>query len=339
MHVSVMGRIGYDLFAEDHGVPLKEVKRFSRHLGGSSANLAVGLARLGLDTGIIGCLGDDPLGEFLVEYLQEEGIDTSLVQFKQGFQSSLCLCEVSPPDHFPQVFYRARAADTQLEVDEKELQTIVGSGLFVTNGTSLSESPSRESTLLALETAKSSGVTVAFDVDFRRMSWESEEEAGLYSRLALPLVDILLANQEELAIVGGSSHRRRSIDRILDRGVSILVAKLGSDGTIVATPDESLFLPAFPVPVLSAIGAGDGFASGFLYAYAKGIPLPESLRYGNAAAAIVVSRLMCAQAMPRLDELKGLLELHPQVQAQPLGAFDSKKAVVERWPKQWSRKS
>lgn len=318
MQVTVMGRIGYDLFAEEQGIPLKEVQRFSRHLGGSSANMAVGLARLGLEASIIACVGDDPLGEYLVGYLQGEGVDTGLVQFKQGFQSSLCLCEVSPPDHFPQVFYRASAADTQLEIGQEELQRIAGSGMFVTNGTSLCRAPSRESTLSALETARSSGATVALDVDFRRMSWQSEGEAGLYCRLALPSVDILLANPEELAIVGGSSDRSRCIERILERGVSMVAAKLGSEGTILATPEASLFLPAFPVPVLSTIGAGDGFASGFLYAHAQGLPLQECLRCGNAAAAIVVSRLMCAQAMPRLDELEELLKLHPEVQARPL---------------------
>ena len=122
--VSILGRVGYDLYAEDHNVPLKDVRRFSRYLGGSSANMAVGLSRLGVRAGIISCVSDDPIGHYLVEYLQKEGVDTRFVRLKQGCLSSLCLTEISPPDRFPQVFYRERPADTQVEVGDEEKEFI-----------------------------------------------------------------------------------------------------------------------------------------------------------------------------------------------------------------------
>ncbi|HSR66761.1 MAG TPA: 5-dehydro-2-deoxygluconokinase [Acidobacteriota bacterium] len=311
MDVAVMGRIGYDLFAEERGVALKDVSRFSRHLGGSSANMAVGLARLGLQASMIGCVGDDALGDFLIEYLQKERISTERVRRLQGYQSSLCLCETSPPDRFPQVFYRTQAADTQLRLQEDDLQAISNCRLLVTNGTSLCQSPSRESTLRAMEHAKRQGVTVAFDVDYREMSWEKEEEAALYCRLALPFIDLLLANQAELHLVGGSP-RERAIDFLLHSGPSTVVAKLDSEGTLAATRRESWFLPIFEVPVVSTIGAGDGFAAGFLHGQVRGLSLAESLRQGNAAAALVVSQLMCADAMPREGQLQSMLQAHPE---------------------------
>lgn len=278
--------------------------------------MAVGLARLGLDVGMIACVGDDPLGDFLIEYLESQGVSTSNVGRKTGVQSSLCLSEVSPPDRFPQVFYRARAADTQLEIGPDELAAIETSRFFVTNGTSLCESPSRESTFLALERARRSGVKVALDVDYREMSWRSGDEAGLYSRLALPCVDVLLVNEQELELVGRSADPATSVRSILELGVSLVVAKLGERGALAATPDESFFLPSFKTPMLSTIGAGDGFAAGFLYALVEGIDLAEALRYGNAVAAIVVGRLMCAEAMPRLDELEEMLRAQPKNQAR-----------------------
>src|SRR5438094_1018844 len=109
--VCILGRGRDDLYAEDHDVPLKDVRRFSRYLGGSSANIAVGLSRLGARAGIISCVSDDPIGHYLVEYLQKEGLDTRFVKLKQGDVASLCLTQISPPDRCPQRFYSDRPAD------------------------------------------------------------------------------------------------------------------------------------------------------------------------------------------------------------------------------------
>lgn len=307
MDVGILGRIGYDLYAEDHNVPLKDVRRFSRYLGGSSANMAVGLRRLGLSVGIIGCVGTDPLSDYLIEYLEHEGVDTRFVQRKPGYVPSLCLTEVSPPNRFPQVFYRDRPADTQVEVSGPEQEFIGSTRLFVTNGTSLCASPSRESTYHALESAHRAGVRTAFDVDFRASSWAGPEEAGLYARLALPFIDILIANPEEICMVAEEDDVDQAIARLRNRGVPLVVAKMGSEGTRATNAAESVFLPSYPVEVVSTIGAGDGFASGFLYAIFRGMSLTQALSYGNAAAAIVVNRLMCSEAMPTLSEVEALI--------------------------------
>ena len=87
----------------------------------------------------------------------------------------------------------------------------------------------------------------------------------------------------------------------------MLVSKLGAEGTRVYAGQESVFQPPYQVEVVSTIGAGDGFASGFLYALLQGMPVAQCLHYGNAAAAIVVSRQSCSEAMPTLDEVRGLI--------------------------------
>src|ERR1700732_3411340 len=159
--VCVLGRIGYDLHAVGQKRPLAEVEHFSRHLGGSSANIAVGLARLGLRVGIISTVGKDALADFLLGFLRTEGIDTRFVRLVEGYNTSLCLTEVSPPDHFPQVFYRREPADIQVLVESPELAYIQKSRLFVTNGTGLSASPAREATLSALKAARNAGLRTA----------------------------------------------------------------------------------------------------------------------------------------------------------------------------------
>ena len=306
MEVAILGRIGYDLYSEEPHVPLPQVRRFSRYLGGSSANMAVGLARLGASVGIVSCLGDDSISEFLVQFLQSQKVDTSHVRRMPGYLPSLCLTEVSPPDRFPQVFYRHEPADTLLRVTEDDLGYIAARGMFITNGTSLCASPSRESTYTALERAKQAGCRVVFDVDYRDMSWPNAAAAGLAVRLALPFIDVLIGNQLELQLVAAEDDLERATHKLRER-VPLLVSKLGEQGTRVWQNGESVFQPPYSVDVVSTIGAGDGFASGFLYGLLKGKPLVECLHYGNASAAIVVSRLSCSEAMPTLTEVEEMI--------------------------------
>ena len=307
MDVIILGRIGYDLYSEEPHVPLPEVRRFSRYLGGSSANMAVGLARLGARAGMVSCLGSDSLSRFLIEFLNRENVDTSHVQTAPGYLPSLAITEVSPPNSFPQVFYRHDPVDTRFDATAADLDYVAGARLFVTNGTSLCASPSRESTYRALERAKEAGCRVVFDVDYRAMSWRSPEEAGLAVRLALPFIDILIGNQLELTLVAGVSDLEAATEKLRRPGGPILVSKLGELGTRVWTGADSVFLPPYAVDVVSTIGAGDGFASGFLYALLNDKPMAECLHYGNAAAAIVVSRLSCSEAMPTLVEVEEMI--------------------------------
>jgi 5-dehydro-2-deoxygluconokinase len=305
--VVILGRIGYDLYSEEPHVPLPQVRRFSRYLGGSSANMAVGLSRLGAHVGMVSCLGDDSLSRFLIDFLQVEKVETTHVQTAPGFLPSLCLTEVSPPDRFPQVFYRRDPVDTMLDATDDDLNYVTSGSMFVTNGTTLCGSPSRESAYRALERAKNAGCRVVLDVDYRSMSWRKPEEAGLAVRLALPFVDVLIGNQLELKLVAGIDDLDRAIAKLQLVGVPMLVSKLGELGTRVLSGADSVYLPPYSVDVCTTIGAGDGFASGFLYAMLKGLPVTECLHYGNAAAAIVVSRLSCSEAMPVLSEVEEMM--------------------------------
>lgn len=307
MEVCVLGRIGYDLYAVEHGRPLGEVEHFSRHLGGSSANIAVGLARLGHDVGIIGSVGADALADYLLGFLKSEKVDTRFVRLVPGFNTSLCLTEVSPPDRFPQVFYRREPADTRVDVGPAELDEVRRSRLFVTNGTSLAASPSREATLAALRAAREAGARTVLDVDYRASSWPAPEAAGEQARRALPFVDVVLGNEDEILLLTGESDPGRQVTSVLDAGVGLLVRKLGARGVETHTRAESTSVPPLPVPVVSTIGAGDAFASGFLDGLHRGRPLAECLRAGNAAAAIVVGRVSCSDAMPYRREIEELL--------------------------------
>lgn len=307
MDAIILGRIGYDLYSEELNVPLSQVRTFSRYLGGSSANMAVGLSRLGAQVGMLSCLGSDSLSQFLRDYLVKENVDISHVQTAPGFLPSLAITEVTPPDHFPQVFYRQDPADTRLDASESDLDFATSGRMLITNGTALCASPSRESAYKALERAKEAGCKVVFDVDFRSMSWRSAAEAGLAVRLALPFIDILIGNQSELKLTTNVDDLDRAVEKLQRAGVPLLVSKLGEEGTRALTASEHVYLPPYKVDVTTTIGAGDGFASGFLRACLNGLSLLECLHWGNAAAAIVVSRLSCSEAMPYRHEVEAMM--------------------------------
>jgi 5-dehydro-2-deoxygluconokinase len=247
------------------------------------------------------------LSDFLLEFLAQENVDTGYVQRRNGYLPSLAITEISPPDSFPQVFYRNNPADTQVELGDPELDYLASAKMFITNGTSLCASPSRESTYRALERAHQAGSRVVLDVDYRSMSWKSSDDAGLAIRLALPFVDVLIGNDVELKLVAGTSDLDEAVRQMRSR-VPMLVSKLGSQGTRVWVGDDAEFLPPYKIQVVSTIGAGDGFASGFLYGLGKDLPLRDCLHYGNAAAALVVGSQSCSEAMPTLAEVQRMLE-------------------------------
>ncbi len=303
MDVWILGRIGYDLYALDHNRALPEVERFSRHLGGSSANTAVGLARLGLKAGIISAVGDDLLADYLLDFLRREKVDTTFVTRVAGHNTSLCLTEVWPPEHFRQVFYRASPADAFITLPPQALDRIRKGKMFVTNGTNLANEPSRSAALAALQEARSAGVRTVLDADYRASSWKSPGDAGRAAREALPFADVLLANEEELALLTESTSGEAQIAEVLAAGPTVLVQKLGARGVAAHTKSEHSIAASRTKKLVCAVGGGDAFAAGFLYALYRGMDLPQALAFGNAAAAIVVSKVSCADVMPTLSQL------------------------------------
>lgn len=320
----VLGRIGFDLYSEEIGAPLDRVRHFRAGLGGSSANIAVGLARLEWRVTMLGAVSDDAVGRFVVSELAAEGVDVEAVQAVRGHNTSLAINQVAPPSGVEQVFYRSSPADAFLAWNHRMAEKlsprkISGDGpvLFVTNGTSLCSENSRRVTTRALKTARAMGMTTVLDVDYRASSWSSPASAGRACRAVWPWVDILLANDDEMRLLALATRAIRATpsegaeERVaagaLRRGVQIVVWKRGAAGSVAFNAAGRSAVPAARVEVVSTNGAGDGFAAGFLTAYGRGLEIAECLRYGNAAAGWVVAQSGCAQAMPRPGELEDSL--------------------------------
>jgi 5-dehydro-2-deoxygluconokinase len=306
MDLLTMGRISVDLYPEQIGVGLEDVATFAKSLGGSPTNVAVAAARLGAAAAVITKVGDDPFGVYCRRALREFGVDDRFVGVHPTLRTPLAFCEVHPPDDFPLLFYREPTApDLTISVEELDFDAIRGAGILWTTGTGLSAEPSRAATLAALEAR--AGATVIHDLDHRPMFWADPAEATVYAREALRFATVAVGNREEVEVAVGTRDPHTAADRLLELGVQVAVVKQGPAGVLVATAERRTEIPAIPTDVVCGLGAGDAFGGSLAYGLLQGWPPEKAVRMANAAGSIVASRLACADAMPTLDELEGVL--------------------------------
>jgi 5-dehydro-2-deoxygluconokinase len=306
--VLTVGRVSVDLYPEQIGVPLEDVRSFRKTLGGSATNVAVAAARLGRRAAVVTKVGDDPFGSYVRRALESFGVDGSRVGTDAELRTPLAFCEIHPPHHFPLLFYRHPSApDLQLRPDDVDLEEVAAVQLLWTTGTGLSVEPSRTTTLAALRARERRAVTV-HDLDYREPFWESREEAGRWNREALTWATVAVGNREEVAVTLGEelepAHAARAL---LELGPELAVVKLGPDGVLAATSGEQIVVPAVPVDVLNGLGAGDAFGGALCHGLLAGWELERVVRFANAAGAVVATRLGCADDMPTADEVEELL--------------------------------
>lgn len=306
--VLAIGRSSIDLYANDIGVPFPEIRSFAAYVGGCPTNISVGTRRLGLRSALLTAVGDDPVGEFVLHFLKREGVETAFIPRKPGRRTSAVLLGIEPPDRFPLVFYRDNCADIELDLDDIERAPVRDARLVVITGTGLSREPSRSATLRAAEEARASGGTVLLDLDLRPTLWHDPRAYGVVIRSALFLVDVVVGTEEEVAAAAGAE-LPAAARRLLRLGPEAAVIKQGAGGSTVYLPrGDPVWAAPFPVDVVNVLGAGDAFASGFIYGYLRGWDWYRCARMGNACGAIVVTRHGCANFMPYEEEVLRFIE-------------------------------
>jgi 5-dehydro-2-deoxygluconokinase len=303
--VLTVGRVSVDLYPEQIGVPLADVRTFRKMLGGSPTNVAVAAARLGRRAALVTKVGDDPFGEYVRRALGGFGVDASFVGTHATLRTPLAFCEIFPPDRFPLLFYRApKAPDLELD-DIGEVASKVS--LLWTTGTGLSDEPSRSVTLSALRRRGRRPYAV-HDLDYRAVFWRSPEAAARWNREALAYATVVVGNTEEAAVTLGEVLEPEQAARVLlELGPELAVVKRGEHGVLSATREQTVVVPAVEVEVVNGLGAGDGFGGALCHGLLAGWPLERTLRFANAAGALVASRLGCADDMPTAAEVEELL--------------------------------
>lgn len=303
--VLAIGRSSLDLYAHQIGVPMPEVTSFDAYVGGCPTNISVGTRRLGLRSALLTAVGDDQVGDFVLAFLDREGVETRFIPRKPGHRTSAVVLTIMPPDRFPLTFYREGCADRELTRQDVEAAPIDQSAIVVVTGTGLSHEPGRSATLFAAERARASGVDVLVDLDYRADQWRSRGEyAGLVGQL-LSHAALAVGTEEEVMAAGEHDDLGVAIARVLDACRGPLVVKRGGRGASIYTREgERRDVPPFTITVLNVLGAGDAFASGLIAGLRRGWPLERAVRFGNATGAIVVTRHGCANFMPTMPEVE-----------------------------------
>ena len=310
----LLGRVAVDLNPVDYYCPLNESTTFKRYLGGSPANIAVGLARLGKKCGFFARVSDDQLGTFVTDYFDNEGIDTSHIKRCQnGEKIGLTFTEIKSETESSIVMYRNEAADLKLDVADIDEEYINKAKAILISGTALAESPSREAALKAVALAKKNGVPIIFDIDYRAYNWKNSDEIAIYYSSVAREADIILGSREEYDLtekfikVGMTDKETAAYWH--GQNAKIVIIKHGKEGSTAYTNDgESYSIKPFPVKLLKSFGGGDGYASAFLYGIFEGWEIIDALEFGSASAAMLVASHACSQDMPSVDAVKEFIK-------------------------------
>ncbi|MDQ0974737.1 5-dehydro-2-deoxygluconokinase [Neobacillus niacini] len=305
-----IGRLCIDLNANEIHRPMEETVTFTKYVGGSPANIAIGSARLGQNTGFIGKVSDDQMGRFITDYLEKNGIDTSSVKIDQtGAVTGLAFTEIKSPEDCSILMYRDNVADLKLHPSEIDEDYIKQSKTLLVSGTALAQSPSREAVFLALEYAVKHDVRIIFDLDYRPYTWVDEAETAVYYNLAAEKCDVIIGTREEFDMMEKLLNVKESSDdytasRWFSYRAELVVIKHGGSGSIAYTKDGASHRSGiFRTNVLKTFGAGDSYASAFIYGLMNGKDISEAMKMGSASASLVISRHSCSDAMPTKEEL------------------------------------
>ncbi len=302
-----MGRAGLDLYANELNTDFSDVKQFNKHVGGSPANIAVGMSKLGARVGFIGKISDDVVGHYVKDYLASEKVDVSGISLDAtGTRTSLALTEMRA-DNCAVVIYRNNAADLALVKEDVDADYVASARMLIVSGTALSASPSRDAVFAAIDVATANNNLVVLDLDYRAYTWGSLDEAANVYQRAAKAAHLLIGNQEEYEVMGvpAGADLQTTAKACLQGETKTVLIKAGELGSHVFRDNGEHFTQGrFDVDVVKPFGAGDAYAAGICAGLAHDLSIEQCVERGAAAAAIVVAGYSCSSASPDKETLE-----------------------------------
>jgi fructokinase len=306
-----LGELLIDFVSVKRDVSLAALPDFSGAPGGAPANVAVGLARLGVSAGFVGKIGRDPFGEFLRRTLDDAGVDTELLRISEGARTTLAFVATRSDEQKDICFYRNPGADMLLTAEEVTPAYVTSARLLHFGSVSLSRSPAREAAIHAALLARRAGLMISYDPNWRPTLWADPLEARGRIWEAMALADIVHCAEEEWEFITGTGHLRTGARKILDAGPRLVVVTLGERGCYFDDGEARGEVKGFGVEVVDPLGAGDAFVAAMLsqlmYAAKEHRLAEEQLRdvmtYANAAGALACTRRGVIPALPTATEL------------------------------------
>jgi len=309
-----MGRVAIDFNPIDYFKTLAESDSFKKYLGGSPANIAVGLARLNKKVGFIGAVSDDRFGDYVTGFFNNEGIDVSnIVRAKGGEKLGRTFTEILSPTESSILMYRDGIADLTISPQDVSEDYVKQAKLLLISGTALAKSPSREACFTAVQYAINNGVKILFDIDYRPYTWKSTEETAIYYSLIAEKSDIIMGSREEYdlteSLIEKGSTDKQTAEYWLNKRAKIVIIKHGKKGSTAYTSDGKNFtIKPFPVTALKSFGGGDGYGSAFIYGLLEGMDIMDCLELGSASASMLVAAHGCSLFMPTIEEIRKFIK-------------------------------
>lgn len=309
-----MGRIAIDF---NPVIPpfqsLVEADTFKKYLGGSPANIAVGLARLGKKVGFIATVSDDQFGDYVTKFFEDEGIDTShITRAKNGEKLGLTFTEMLSPSESSILMYRDGVADLMLDPADVDEEYIASAKAILISGTALCQSPSREACLKAMYLAKKVGTKVIFDIDYRPYNWKSADEIAIYYSIVAENSDMVMGSREEYdlteAIIAPGRIDEETASYWMEKGNKIVIIKHGKKGSTAHTADGDFNIKPFPINATKSFGGGDGYGSSFIFGLLEGWDIIDCLELGSASASLLVNAHGCSLFMPTLEQIQAYIK-------------------------------
>ena len=299
-----LGEMMVMFVATDIG-PLRSAVTFEKHVAGAEANVAIGLARLGHSAGWISRLGDDEFGRYILTFLRGEGVDVSHVELEPEAPTGVAFKERREVGPRRVIYYRRGSAASRMTpaiLDREYLRT--ARYLHLTGITTALSPSCHETVRAAMRLARDLGVLVSFDPNIRLQLRPAAEWRTVLTDL-LPLCDLVLPGRDEATLITGEEDPERAARAILAYGPRLVVVKLGAEGALAVTPETAVHVPGVRLPrIVDPVGAGDGFAAGFLAGQLRGFDLPQSLRLANTVGAMAMTVLGDVEGLPTWREVQ-----------------------------------
>jgi fructokinase len=305
-----LGELLIDFVPTLSGVSLIEAPAFQKAPGGAPANVAVGLARLGVSSGFMGKVGDDAFGHFLAQTLEQAGVDISALCYAGEARTALAFVSLMADGERDFMFYRHPSADMLYRPEELKVGYIQSAKIFHYGSISLISEPSRSTTLKAIEIAQSAGLLVSYDPNLRLNLWPGAREARQGILDAWTMAQVIKISEEELKFLSGKDSIVEGARSLWHDRLKLLVITRGKAGCTYFTPNLNGNVPGYPVAPVDTTGAGDGFVAGLLKGLIESLDrqldellLSDICRYANAVGALTTTQRGAIPALPTRQEV------------------------------------
>ena len=317
--VVTLGELLIDFVPTESGVSLVEAPAFQKAPGGAPANVAAGLAKLGVSCAFLGKVGEDAFGRFLKQTLDGAGVNTNGLVFSDKARTALAFVSLQDDGERDFMFYRHPSADMLYTPEEVDGPAVQHARIFHFGSISLISEPSRSATLAALDAAVAGETLISYDPNLRLPLWPDPQSARTGILEVWDRADLIKISEEELTFLTGIEDYNRAVQSLWHPGLKLLIVTLGRSGCRYYTREFSGLTPGFPVQAIDTTGAGDGFVAGLLRgllrsprAYETENKLQAVCRFANAVGALTTTRRGAIPALPNLEQVTEFLNSTPQ---------------------------